>query len=112
MKKLIYIIFILTCSFYFSQVQKIYTWDEEKKIATEKNINILIEFTGSTWCKPCIKMEKEVINSKEFEDFYKDKFLMFVLDLEIGNSLKSFYFFFLFLFFIFLLKIKKMGCIL
>ena len=62
MKKLIYIIFILTCSFYFSQVQKIYTWDEAKKIATEKNINILIEFTGSTWCRPCIKIEKEVIN--------------------------------------------------
>lgn len=89
MKKLIYIIFILTCSFYFSQVQKIYTWDEAKKIATEKNINILIEFTGSTWCKPCIKMEKEVINSKEFEDFYKDKFLMFVLDLEMPINMNS-----------------------
>ncbi|MFN8363989.1 MAG: hypothetical protein U0T78_01300 [Cloacibacterium normanense] len=59
MKKLIYIIFILTCSFYFSQVQKIYTWDEAKKIATEKNINILIEFTALLGANRVSKWKKK-----------------------------------------------------
>lgn len=31
--------------------------------------NILVEFTGSDWCPPCIKMQEDVFNTKTFRDY-------------------------------------------
>lgn len=48
-----------------------------------------MEFTGSNWCKPCIRMEKEVLSNLEFQKFAKDKFVLFVLDLQMPISIDS-----------------------
>ncbi len=43
------------------------TLDEAKKKAVETNKNILIVFSGSDWCAPCIKLDKNVWQSEVFQ---------------------------------------------
>ncbi|MDP8232794.1 MAG: thioredoxin family protein [Candidatus Zophobacter franzmannii] len=54
-------------------------WSEDfpasEKIATEKNLPILIDFSGSDWCGWCIKLDDEVFNTVEFKE-YADKNLV------------------------------------
>ena len=42
---------------------------EQKKIAAEKNRNIILVFQGSDWCRPCMKLNKDVWTSKEFKTY-------------------------------------------
>ena len=41
-------------------------FDEAKNIATKENKYILLNFSGSDWCGPCIKMKKEVFENETF----------------------------------------------
>jgi len=41
---------------------------------------LLLEFTGSDWCPPCMKQNKDVFEKPAFEDFAKDKLLLVKLD--------------------------------
>ena len=42
-------------------------FDTAKKLAKENGKYILLNFSGSDWCAPCIKLRQEVFSSKEFE---------------------------------------------
>lgn len=44
-------------------------WEAAKTKAKAENKPILINLTGSDWCTWCIKIEKEVFSSKEFQEF-------------------------------------------
>jgi thiol-disulfide isomerase/thioredoxin len=35
-------------------------FEEAKRIASEQNKNIIIVFSGSDWCAPCIKLDKNI----------------------------------------------------
>jgi thioredoxin-related protein len=66
MKYLIFVLFLLTTSLGYSQ--KWNTNFEDVKIKAEKeNKNILLVFSGSDWCGPCIKLDKTVWKSIEFQ---------------------------------------------
>ena len=41
-------------------------FEAAKKIAHEKNQLILLTFSGSDWCGPCIRLHKEVFDSEAF----------------------------------------------
>ncbi len=41
-------------------------FETAKKIAKEKDRYILLNFSGSDWCIPCIRLRKEVFDSEEF----------------------------------------------
>ena len=51
-----------------------------QKKAREENKYILLNFSGSDWCIPCIRMHKEVFDSKEFEDLAKDRLVLVKAD--------------------------------
>ncbi len=54
---------------------------EEAK--TESEINgkpILLVFQGSDWCSPCIKLEKEVWQTKEFQSYASDHLVLLQAD--------------------------------
>ena len=51
-----------------------------KEIAKEKKQKIILVFSGSDWCTPCIKLEKEIWNSKEFKSYAKDNFVLLKAD--------------------------------
>lgn len=60
------------------------TWSEDYsaalKQAKETHKPILLLFTGSDWCTWCKKLEKEVFETKEFEDKAGDAFIFVRLD--------------------------------
>lgn len=43
--------------------------DQARVKARESHKSILLNFSGSDWCVPCIRMEKEIFRSKEFTDY-------------------------------------------
>ncbi len=60
-------IFIIACCLAcFSFVPWESSFDKAKQVAKEKHIPILLNFSGSDWCGPCIRMKKEIFESKEF----------------------------------------------
>ncbi len=56
----------------------------EEAFKTDKNV--LLVFSGSDWCKPCIQLKKNVLNSKEFEDFSKNKYILVNLDFKRNET--------------------------
>ena len=57
---------------------------EHKDIAFEKakteNTPVFLIFSGSDWCLPCIKFEKEILNSSEFQEFAKNELVILKAD--------------------------------
>jgi thioredoxin-related protein len=51
--------------------------EQAEKIAKEKHQLILLNFSGSDWCMPCIKMKKEIFESEPFKQ-YADSNLVLV----------------------------------
>lgn len=51
------------------------TWLGDFKTATAEAVkedkDILINFSGSDWCGPCIRLRKEILESAAFEDYAK-----------------------------------------
>lgn len=47
---------------------------------------ILLEFTGSDWCPPCMKQNKDVFEQSAFEDYAKDKLVLVKLDFPRGKE--------------------------
>lgn len=55
-------------------------FDEAKEVASKNNQNIVLVFQGSDWCGPCIKLDKEVWSTVEFQNLSKDHFVMLQAD--------------------------------
>jgi thioredoxin-related protein len=66
MKKLIYPILLLFIQNIVAQ-EFITNFEDAKKTAKIQNKNILIIFSGSDWCAPCIKLDKNVFQTNEFK---------------------------------------------
>lgn len=90
MKKTIitFSIFIFSIFSLFSQ-----NWhtniNEAKKIATEQDKKIVLVFSGSDWCAPCIKLDKNVFKSDVFNKTADEKWVLVKADFpkKKGNSL-------------------------
>ena len=62
--------------------------DYEKALAqakTEKKM-VLLDFTGSDWCPWCIKLDKEVFATKEFQSYAKDNLILVEVDFPQSKS--------------------------
>lgn len=66
MKKIIIALFLFMGSFSYCQNWKT-NFEEAKKEAAEQNKNILLVFSGSDWCAPCIKLDNVVWKSEAFK---------------------------------------------
>jgi len=55
-------------------------FDKAKEIAKQNNQNIILVFSGSDWCAPCIKLEKEIWDSQEFKSYSKSNFVLLRAD--------------------------------
>lgn len=66
MKKIILSLFISISFNAFSQ-----DWntsiDKAKSISSKENKAIILVFSGSDWCAPCIKLDKNIWQSEEFK---------------------------------------------
>ncbi len=74
---------VIACIF-FSQNLMAQDWqtdfDEAQDLAQKNNKNIVLVFQGSDWCAPCIKLDREIWSSNEFQDLAKDSFVMLKAD--------------------------------
>lgn len=51
-------------------------FDQAKKQAQEKHALILLNFSGSDWCGPCMRMHKEIFDSESFKQLAGDKLVL------------------------------------
>ena len=58
---------VLVSNFSFSQNWN-YNFDEAVSLAQNEDKNIIIVFSGSDWCAPCIKLEKNIWQSEVFKN--------------------------------------------
>ena len=54
--------------------------EEGLKKAKDEGKLVMVEFTGSDWCPPCIMMNKEVFSKKEFLDKAQKDYVLVKLD--------------------------------
>ena len=66
MNKIVLLFLLLFFKISFSQNWKS-SFEEAKSQALAENKNIVLVFSGSDWCAPCIKLDKIVWQSEEFK---------------------------------------------
>lgn len=55
-------------------------FEEAKVIAQKENKNILLVFSGSDWCAPCMKLEKNIWMSPEFQTEAQNSWIIYKAD--------------------------------
>ncbi|MCM4171581.1 thioredoxin family protein [Arenibacter sp. TNZ] len=55
-------------------------WSTAVAMAKENHQNVLLVFSGSDWCAPCIKLDKSIWQSVEFQEYAKDHWTMLRAD--------------------------------
>ena len=68
---IVYIAVLLT-----SGVTWLGDFNEAKIDATKEHKRILINFSGSDWCGPCIRLRKEILETGTFDDYAKDHLVL------------------------------------
>ncbi len=67
-------------SFFFCLVITAPTWqlnfDQARTEAAQSHKLILLNFSGSDWCGPCIKLKKNIFESVEFGQFAKEHLVL------------------------------------
>jgi len=77
---------ILTLVFLICQLTIAYSqnweldFDKTLKIAQDSDKTIILVFSGSDWCAPCMKLEKEIWETDTFQNYAKDNFIMLRAD--------------------------------
>lgn len=54
--------------------------EDARKAAKAEKKGILIEFTGSDWCPPCIELKKKVMSNPKFLELARKHFVLLELD--------------------------------
>lgn len=54
--------------------------ENAKTTASETEKSILMIFSGSDWCKPCIQLKEKVITNKDFTAFADEHLVLLELD--------------------------------
>ncbi len=60
--------------------------EEALKTAKKEKKSVLVEFTGSDWCPPCIMMKRNVFSKKEFLEGASKNFVLVHLDFPNGDK--------------------------
>ena len=80
MKKLFFsLLFLAIVTFGYSQKWET-SLDVAKSRSEQEQKNIVLVFSGSDWCIPCMKLEKYILESKEFIDYSQQHYVMLHAD--------------------------------
>lgn len=84
MKKILFTLILAVFISANGIAQEKLTWhtdmNEAFEIATKENKTLMLFFTGSDWCGWCKRLQKEVLNTNDFENWAKDKVVLVELD--------------------------------
>lgn len=65
------------------------SFENAVKKAKKEHKPILLYFTGSDWCGPCKRIDKELFHTQKFADFSKDNLVLYVADFPSNRDLVS-----------------------
>lgn len=51
-----------------------------KEYAAENDKDILMVFSGSDWCRPCIQFKQDILEEADFQDWGSERFVILYLD--------------------------------
>jgi thioredoxin-related protein len=72
------LLILLSISAYSQEWNFNYKKAQEKAISENKSV--VLVFSGSDWCAPCIKLEKRIWNNSQFQELAKEDFVMVKVD--------------------------------
>lgn len=79
MKKLLSLVVLLcTASSYAQNWQP--TYAKAITLANEHERPLILVFSGSDWCAPCIKLDEWIWQSDEFRSYAKDNYILYRAD--------------------------------
>ncbi len=78
MNKLVYALLLFT-SISFGQEWNT-NFETAKTEATTKNQHIILLFSGSDWCAPCMKLEREIWDTEAFKSSIKENYTLLKAD--------------------------------
>ncbi|MFH1999003.1 MAG: thioredoxin family protein [Planctomycetota bacterium] len=64
-------------------------FDEALALAETSGKDLLVDFSGSDWCKWCIKLDEEVFSKPEFVESAAKEYILVVLDFPQGEELQA-----------------------
>ena len=70
------LLFITMCLFFTNVVSWSTNFDTALIEAKEFHKQILINFSGSDWCGPCIRLRKEILETEAFESYATDHLVL------------------------------------
>ncbi len=79
-RKLVLFCILFLTVFYVQAEEKDLTIDQAKTEASKDNKRILLVFQGSDWCAPCIKLEREILDTEAFLKEAEDRFVIVKVD--------------------------------
>ena len=81
MKKLITLTVMLTITTGLNADENWLTNIEKAQaIAKKEGKMVLVDFTGSDWCPPCIALKKKVLGTKEFSEYARKNLILVEID--------------------------------
>ena len=86
MTKLFFAAFLLFAS--FTQPGWLTNFDAAKERASKEHKYILLNFSGSDWCIPCMRLEKDVFSNDVFENYANDNLILINADFPRNNKNK------------------------
>ena len=75
MKKIFLVMLLFLVTIGYSQEWKT-NFETAKTEAAKQNKNILLVFSGSDWCGPCIKLDRDIWKSAEFMEYAKNNLIL------------------------------------
>ena len=79
MKKIIYIALLFMAQFSVAQ-DWASSWSHATDSATSLNKPILLVFSGSDWCAPCIKLDRNIWTTPVFQSYAKKNLILYKAD--------------------------------
>ena len=61
-------------------------FSDAKQQAVASHKMILVNFSGSDWCGPCIRLRKEILESETFESYAKENLILVRADFPRGKK--------------------------
>ncbi|GAA4107163.1 hypothetical protein GCM10022393_02220 [Aquimarina addita] len=81
MKKLLLVLLLILLGTNSINAQEWFTDIEmAKKTASDESKPIILVFAGSDWCAPCIKLEKEILETTQFKKYAREKYVLLKAD--------------------------------
>ena len=78
--KQIFILFFLGCAVVSYGQADFDKLENSLSIAQKENKNTLLVFTGSDWCKPCIALKRNILETATFQAFSQEKLIVYNAD--------------------------------